>query len=326
MFKMMSVNGGLMEGAFPSLGGRVSSKISEIIRLPSNHAALEATKRFGEGKISNLVLLGPSGWGKTCILEYARAILMETGNYKRVSIINAQDFVVPRHDYDPNEPILLDNFQDVMQLPKRRLTIRMALERRLKAKNPTMIAITSPKGVLPRGILPNQYSWLVTKVGIPTFAERKVLVKHLSSAYDLKISDQMVAFLAAKLAGNGAAVEGALKRLRIAGTDWQSPEATLRGCGVLVPFLLDDGAWDFRSFLQETVSKVSEADSQNFTIHLMRNVAQIQEADVATFLEMTPTAVHRTARKFAERLKNDPRAKEMEKRCVALSIERLGQA
>lgn len=300
-------------------------EFGQMVIVPSNAHAVDAVRCFVEGHITNLAIVGPSGWGKSQLLAAAAASLGKRGRRTHSVIEGGIELSRQLKSIDPQDPIIIDNFQELVKGHKQRIKMHMMLERRIRSRKPTLLALTTARGACPKGFLPNQHSWNLAEVKVPNSSDRRLIIRKMAGWHGLQLGEEMVALLDQRLSGNARSLEGAMKRLQLAGSRFVEPQDVLMGCGVLCPLLEDDGRWDLRSYLQESICRLPEAmDQRAMTIHVMRNVAHLQEADIATFLEMTPVSVHRTARRFGELIKSDSKTYALQERCVRFAVEKLG--
>lgn len=303
----------------------LKEQFDSIAAIPSNLLAIESTLSFGTGNIPHLALVGPTGWGKTCLMEAAARTLRATGLTKKPLVINAVDWVEGKLQLNPDEPLLLDNFQDCIKQHKQRIKIQLGLERRIRARKATMVALTCGKNHNRfRNMLPHLNAWTVVQIQTPSTTEKKLLVGHMAANNGLLLSDTMKQVLASRLAGNGRTLDGALKRLRLVGPTWQTNLGTLQACGILTAFFEDNGSFDFKSLVAETAQRSArDVPEDELSIHIMRNVAQLHEADVAQYFEADPKKVYKVAKSYANRMRGDASLKEETEKCVAFIVDRL---
>jgi len=292
----------------------VSPKLSEVLftnstrnfaslaGVPSNVEAVEAALTFAGGTNPFAALVGPTGWGKTHLMEaVASQVAREEGCI--VPIHNAMEWALSPHGTYGRQPLLLDNAQDALVRPKVRQGIRTALEKRVRMGLPTMLCFTAHRPTRPlKSLLPSCQDWIVANIKAPDARERLVVISQISTAEGVAISQGLARLLAYKMRGNGRTLVGALKRLRLYGPTWLDSRATLKACGILDPFFVDNSAWD----LKEQIYWISHhgefrhglADANDMAIFTMLREACLSEIDIAHFLGIEPSEVYQRSAKF----------------------------
>lgn len=294
--------------------------------LPSNVEAVEAALRFSAGIDPLVVIVGPSGWGKSHILVSAANRLAKTCGPVRHS--TAVEYITGPEPLDLPGPLLLDDCQEVIGKPKLRLMLRLLLERRVRAGRPTMLAFTQSRPTRPLcNLLPTERNWCIATLEAPAPAERMLLIDQMAAAEGLALSPRLVRIIATQMHGNGRTLSGALKRLRLSGATWLDASETLRACGLLDPFFVDNPGWD----LERKVARLAERHRARFgkvlpadlAIYTMLREARLGEADVARALEIEPSAAYLRASRFAQDVAGDPVAAAYAQRFVELVVESL---
>lgn len=309
---------GLIEG---TEDGRHTPRLSEVLfetsratfasfaPLPSNVEAIDAALRFSASHEPLVALVGPSGWGKSHLL--GAAALRMAKNAPPVRYAPVEDHLRGAGSLDGPGALVLDDCQEILAKPKMRLTLRLLLERRVRAGRPTMLAFTLPRPTRAlSGLLPLERSWLVTTLQEPAAQERASLIEQMAAADGLSLSPRLVRIIATRMYGNGRTLSGALKRLRLAGATWLDAESTLRACGLLDPFFADNPGWD----LKGKVVRLAERNRARFgrvlpadlAIYTLLRVACLAEADVARALGVEPSAAYLRAGRLAQEIAGDP--------------------
>lgn len=303
-------------------GWAISHSISEVLLnprprgfdtlavVPSNVRAIESGLLFANGLLSHVAIVGPSGWGKSHLLEaVANHIACERGA-RSYELWSASEWIVGSRNRNQQVSLILDNVQDVLQKLRYRQQFRIAIERRVKSGLPTLLSFTESR--LTRGVrnaLPCSRDWNVVLLQRPDSEEREVLVHHMALNEGVVLSLELRRILAHRLEGNGRTLLGALKRLRLNGVNWVSPEEILKACGLLNPFFAANSAWDLRDHIFEYATGSSDlaanADA-DFAVYAMLKVAQLCEADVARYLEIEPAKAYAIAQRVDSRLREDP--------------------
>lgn len=267
--------------------------------LPSNVEAIESAMLFAQGLLPFVVIVGPSGWGKTHILEAtAQKIGEATG--RAAEVCGALDWIGTPSRSTCAEPVLLDNVQDALRPARAKQALRIELERRVAAGKPTMLSYTFEQ--LPtrfRSQLPVSRSWCVNRIQAPSCAEREVLVKHIAGVEGVQLSPVLVRVLGHRLGGNGRTVQGALHRLRLVGDSWLCAACVLRALGLLNPFFAAESSWDLREHIHEVVAQSGTIGSRfgptDLGAHAMLKAAHLPEDQVALFYGITPAEAYSRA-------------------------------
>ncbi len=299
-----------------------------LVTLPSNVQAAEAALLFGAGRLPFVSLVGPSGWGKSHLLEASAQALRQVNRDCSPQVVNAEDWVQTAHRLDPLEPLLIDNVQEAIDQHKSRLQLRLAIERRIRAGRPTMLAFTAPKVTRAiRNFLPNHHAWVVTEIESPTATERERLVRTMSRTEGLALSESLQWLLARKLLGDGRTLIGAFQRLKLADSKWLDGAATLRALGVLTPFFADNVTWDLREIIFESaVSRCRTDWNRDLATYVMLKVALIPEAEVAQFFEVKPATAYARAVAFQKRMDQSDDIRSQTRRFIEEVVDRLRTA
>ncbi len=280
--------------------------------LPSNGQAVEASHHFAAGLTNLVAIVGPSGWGKTHLLD---AIVSEInqkpgGSAGRFDVHRA--LAAPGR-IDNLRALLLDDVQEVFGKPKLRQMLRILLERRIKSGRPTVLSFTSEKPTRQiKQFLPHLRDWTVAPISTPEPQERVLIINQLSSATGLVLSSDLTEIIARHMHGNGCTVLGALKRLRLSGDEWSDHRSTLRACGVLNPFFSDNPHWDLQHQIIRAASDVPNASAElarDLALYTMMCVAGLPEADVARWAGVEPSTAYSRTLQFRKHLPQCPESK-----------------
>lgn len=280
--------------------------------LPSNVGAVESALHFASGLNAFTVIVGPSGWGKTHILECVSERLSQ--RFKPTPLVmSATEWLSNAHASDPMLPLLLDDVQELTTRPRSRIQLRLALERRIRAGRPTMLAFTAPKRTRHlNGTLPSAKDWMIGTVAEPAPSERMLIIAQLAEAQGLSLSTSLTRVIAHKMRGNGRTLVGALRRLRLHGPIWNDVSGTLKACGLLEPFFADSGSWDLRGHIL-TVAKSFNATQFGVPIselvaYTMLREAALCEVDVARSLKIEPGEAYARSARFEKQYKTSESA------------------
>mgnify|MGYP002781227229 CR=1 FL=1 len=270
--------------------------------LPSNIEAIEACLRFTTGVESFVCLYGPSGWGKSHLLQATANRLRELYG-EEPEPVNADVALGSSSWREPQGTLVLDEIQTVLGKPRSQIKLRMMLERRVRTGRPTLLAATMPTaGRLLRNNLPGGRAWLLEGVLAPEPAERTLLLRHLAAAEGLTLPPRVTDILARELHGDARTFLGALKRLRMVGTGFRDDRAGLKALGTLDPFFADNADWDLKRAILDvlesqraTFPMAAVADLAAFA---MLRVAGLNEAEVARALDFEPAEAYVRASRY----------------------------
>jgi hypothetical protein len=276
--------------------------------LPSNVGSVEAALHFAIGLNSFSVIVGPSGWGKTHILECVSEKLSQ--RFKPTPLVmSATEWLSGSHSADPTLPLLLDDVQELTTRPRSRIQLRLALERRVRSGRPTMLAFTAAKRTRHlSAILPSAKDWMVGTISEPAPSERMLIIAQLAESQGLSLSTSLTKVIAQKMRGNGRTLVGALRRLRLHGPLWNDVSGTLKACGLLEPFFADSGSWDLRGHIL-AVSKTFDAEQFGVPIaelvaFTMLREAALCEVDVARSLKIEPGEAYARSARFEKQYRS----------------------
>lgn len=312
--RLSSVLVGSSEGCFDS-----------IVTLPSNVQAIESALLFATGRSPFVAIVGPSGWGKTHLMGAAARTMQVLDRESRPGLISGKEWLLMSSRVDPMAPLLVDNAQEAFSQHRTRLQFKLALERRVKAGRPTLLAFTAPKSTRAfRAFLPNYNSWIVATIESPSTAERSKVVLQMAKAESLSISESLQSILAKQLAGDGRTLEGAFKRLRLQDGKWLDARSTLRALGILNPFFVDNSNWDLREAIWSAAEgRCRTAWNKELAIYVMLRIALLSEADVAHYFEVDPSVAYAKATSFQRRIDESEDVRDLLRHFVEDVVDRL---
>lgn len=294
------------EGRVPRISQALFTSNTKVFRsiasLPSNVEAIEASMLFSAGLENLVAIVGPSGWGKTHLLNAAVERMKKEYGFDGVSVHNAMDWLNSGIRQPTFLPVVLDNVQACLASTKSRQALRMALERRTRAYRPTLLSFTASSAGRPiRHLLPQVREWTICTIKTPSPPERKILIQHMCRSEGLSVSNTLVSLAAHKMQGNGRTYLGALKRLKLQQSKWLTVQETLRACGILNPFLSDNSSWDLREHIHRVVlerraiTALIPRDPVAVSAYLMLREAWLGESEVADYLKVEPKHVYAMA-------------------------------
>jgi hypothetical protein len=285
---------------------RMERKFGSLAELPSNVEAIDAGLLFATGLNPFVALVGPSGWGKTHLLECVTNHLAKEFGV-RSKIVSAFDWLHGRHIADPHTPLLIDDVQDAMSRTRSRVQMRLALERRVRIGRPTMLAITGDRLTRQHlSFLPVVREWSIHELAAPAPSERRIVVEQMAKLEGLYLSRFLSRLLALRMKGNGNTIHGALNRLKLSGVHWTTSEEVLSACGILDPFFADNSAWDLKekicSAANRTCNQFPRLDASELSCYAMLHVAHLSEIDAARACGVEPAKARSKAIKFQKSL------------------------
>ena len=275
---------------------------NSLAALPSNVEAIEAALMFSAGLNPFVAIVGPSGWGKSHLLG---AVASRLSHEQQISAerTTVSDYLANPVRPEVTHPLILDDAQDALTKNRLKQGLRICLERRVKCGKPTILAFTAPKPTrMLRALLPSSKDWTIATMGAAEPAERLLLLHQMSVAEGLLISPRLSKVISDQMHGNGRTLAGALKRLRLSGTNWLDPNATLRAFGLLDPFFADNGSWDLKHKIlkaadasREIYPKISTTD---LALYTMLHEAGLSEITVARSAGIEPADAYLRASSF----------------------------
>ena len=298
-----------------------------IVTLPSNVQAVESSLLFATGRLPFVTVLGPSGWGKSHLLQAAATACAVVERIPRPTIINAKEFIATSYRIDPSHPLIIDDVQDALEQHKIRIQLRLALERRVRAGRPVLLAFSAPRATRAiKSFLPAYHTaWVTATIEPPNANDRQRVVGAMAKAEGLILAESLVRILARKLPGDGRTFEGALKRLRLAGDRWLDAASVLRALGVLNPYFADHGSWDLREFILEAVYLRCKTEwNRDLALYVMLHIALLPEAEVASFMEIDPGTAFTRANRFRKEFESNEDVRLQTRRCIDSIVDGVG--
>ncbi|MCW5936604.1 MAG: hypothetical protein KIT11_04780 [Fimbriimonadaceae bacterium] len=257
---------------------------------------------FAHGHKSHVVLTGPSGWGKSQLLEVSRDILRSQG----VPCESTTAIAWSQHQGggDRREALVLEDVQDVLIHSRLRHQFRQGLERRVRTGRRTLLSITDARPAsIANALLPAARSWVVGTVAEPSPEERALVVRQIAASLNVAMGRSVERLLARHVHGNGHSLIGAIQRLKLVKPDWSDTMDVAQACGVLAPYLMGQDGWDPRDKVFEAVSSTWSSNFTNLGVtpvdvccHLMLCDLGLSEREVSAFLAVTPSEAYGRSR------------------------------
>lgn len=283
--------------------------------LTSNIRAIETGLLFAGGMRTFAAIVGPSGWGKSHIIEaVANSLWRESGI--AVTVQSALEWAQAPMRTETSSPVILDNVQDVLSRQRIRGLMRMKLDRRVRWGRPTLLAFTSTRVTHTiKSLLPRTRDWEISLIQEPTPEERAAVVREIAAALGVHLSPTMVRVLARYIEGNGRSVLGAMQRLKLVRSTWQTNCDVLSALGILLPYLSESSGFDLRDHIHEAVMRTCRsnpelaalASPEDLSLHLMMNAVGLSEIDVAGYYRLSPGEAYARALATKHQLAESPR-------------------
>lgn len=265
--------------------------------LPSNFAAFEAAMRVAHGLSSFAVIVGPSGWGKTHLLQVAAE--RAASQYQTDCVIHSPStFLALPESGNSSQPVLVDGVQDVLRLPRLKHRFMVRLRERTRLRRPTLLALESePQSKLLRELSMLRVKPSVFPITVPTSSERELIVINVALSMGLQLHRTLARLIARHVDGNGRSILGALNRLALYGNDWSCESSLPRALGITLPFLRGTDGWDLRDSVHEAVCTAlnNSCDQERLKGWLcwsLRDLLKLPEDQVSAFINITPGEVH----------------------------------
>lgn len=294
----------------------------------SNVRAAESVLRFVRAINPFVVLIGPSGWGKSHLLE-AAAYQLQLASKSSVSVISGPEFLADSRFQSSSTPLILDNAQDLIAKTRSRYQLQLTLQRRFRSGKPTLLCFTEGKVTRAiRNTIPNFRDWLIAPLKVPSQNERIRILRRMAAGQGMQLSETLTRIMATRLEGNGRTFLGALCRLQVVQSEWMDHASTLRACGILNPFFASNPGWDLRELIADAAKEIGSTDPRSIvpfdlSLHVMLNVALLVEGDVARFFRIEPGKAFGYANRFAQKVESDPETAAAADRFVSKVISLL---
>lgn len=265
--------------------------------LPSNFSAFEAALKVADGSSAFCIVVGPSGWGKSHLLQVAaERSAQRIGGECRVH--SPSSCVARAQAISRTMPLIVDGAQDMVRHPRLRHQFIRMVRSRARLRRPTLIALEADSSSRLLGELSAlTLEKAVFHINIPTPRERERIVSIVSQSMGMKLHETLARVIGRHVDGNGRSMLGALNRLSLYGSDWSGESDLTKAMGITLPFLTGCDGWDIRDAVQEAVCQAipNEESSEKLEAWLcwsMRRMLKMPEDQVAAFLGKSPGEVH----------------------------------
>jgi len=265
--------------------------------LPSNFAAFEAAMRVADGSSSFCIVVGPSGWGKSHLLQVAAERAAQ--RLKSECRIHSPGSCVNRAEaLSRTMPLIVDGVQDMARHPRLRHRFVRILRSRVRLKRPTLLALEAESS---SRVLTELASLSIDRpvfhINVPTARERQRIASTVSRSMGMRLHETLAGVIGRHVDGNARSMLGALNRLSLYSSDWSGEADLTKAMGITLPFLSGCDGWDIRDAVQEAVCRAlprseSDAKVEAWLCWSLRRMLKMPEDHVAAFLSKTPGEVH----------------------------------
>lgn len=314
------------DSANPALADVPFNTFANLASIQTNVEAIEAGLRFATGELKFVALAGPCGWGKTHLLEAIANRLGQMG--PAVECRTLTMYLATPAQYEDPGILLLDDVQDVMRRIKRRQRLMYHLERRVRKNRPTFLCFNGlrmTRAML--ALLPSPQKWTTCSISPPPPDERLLVLERMCRVEGLTLSPQLATIISQRLGGNGRTLGGAINRLRLYGSSWLGTESTLQACGLLEPFFLDNGEWDFaRSIIEiaeANAHRFPEVSWQDLCLYCLLHVVGLSECDVSRSMGIEPAKAYSRANRFRKNVAITPQMSDCVDKFTELVVSTL---
>ncbi|RYG47239.1 hypothetical protein EON79_07890 [bacterium] len=314
------------------LSDQTEHSFSSLASFEANIEAVDACLGFAiglkkpeVGGSAQVVVVGPSGWGKSHLLD---AVTHDLGKATDPIHVERANVGEAPSNIDVAAPLLLEDVQESLGRPRLRQILQVGLERRVRAGRPTILAFTLPKPTRTlRAFLPFPRAWEIVEMGEPVGEEREKLLLQMGESEGLALSPALGRILARHMHGNGRTLSGALKRLRLSGSEWLDNPSTLRAVGLLDPFFADNSAWDLKDRVlkaaEEAHPRFGRVVASDLALYTLLHEARLNELDVARAARTAPADAYQRAARFRARIESDPGASAYVRQFIDVVVDGL---
>ena len=273
--------------------------IGDLAPLACNIRALEAASDFARGVHNQVVIIGPSGWGKSHLLRSA-AHAIRLYQDRPVVVADAATWALAQRRVKDAAPLILDDVQDVIRHARARHCLRDCLARRSEFGRPTLLGFNALRMCRDlHELLPVSAPWVCATIKEPDVQDREIVVRQIARKEGVVLSRAARRTIARMVAGNARSIEGAMRRLRLVTDDWSEPASVLPLCGLVMPYVVDGTEWDPREIVASVATGVLEGTVagrkvvKEITAFILCRDMGLSESDVAAYVELPPGEVYR---------------------------------
>ena len=287
------------------------SRFLRFASLGSNQAALQLARDFARGAVPFGLIGGASGWGKSHLLSAAAEAVGKDSNVQLVSSIELGKV----QNLTKADVLIVDDIHLAQNQQKANQRLTMELERRVRAKRPTLCSGDTRNSGFLRRIIPVQRRWHYALVEVPSFEERLTILKKIAEAEQIQLGGETAGLICSLVIGDGRSLVGALTRLRVAvGTDLRA-FPPIRIAGALCPLLPEDDSFDICAIVVDCVSQGLslrlKRERPNITkmvsVQILRVQGRLPEPYVADYFGLTNGDAFRLQKEAEQSLNSDDR-------------------
>jgi hypothetical protein len=298
---------------------------STLASLESNVDALESGLLFANGMLARAAIVGPTGCGKTHLLDAIEARARQRGN--QVERCSFHRYLPDDVRYDVPGMLMLDDVHQILGR-RRRARLRTHLEQRVAEGKPTFLSFTGSEVTRAiHALIPSLASWRLATIEPPLPAQRVAILDQMSGARGMRLSPQLATIISHRLCGNGHTLLGALNRLKLYGEVWAGPQMTLHACGLLDPLFLDNGEWDLArniiAIAKENRPFLRGASWQELSLYTLLHICELGEMEVARAMDLEPAAVYTRANVFRRGMSGSSESAECVSKFTELVVSKL---
>lgn len=290
--------------------------------VESNVQATEAALLFSLRQHPLVALVGPTGWGKSHLLQAASIRLADEMGVP-VPVIDAAEYTGWGRT-SVMAPLVMDNIQVAYESAQVAYQLRILLESRVQSKALTLVSITAPRITRgTRNMLPNHRQWNIVAIEAPEARERQVIVDKLAQQEGITLAPLLQKLIAQQMNGNGRTICGALHRLRLYDSQFTSSEAILRALGMIDIFFRDNSSWDLKGTIRAAAKQTGASDELAMAVYAMHRNADLPEGEVARAVELMPGEVYNRSTAFGKELQASATSRQRYKEFVRKVLELL---
>ena len=233
--------GGKTRSAETDGGGRRLATLDNFVVGDTNRMAFTGTRSAVDdpGRITPLFLYGPSGTGKTHLLQAIASTARRLHGMRRVVLLSAEQFTASflealrgsglpsfRRKYRDVEVLLIDDLQFFIGKSATIVELLHTADSLLReGRQLVLSASLSPGelGALGGELIGRISGGLVCGIERPDEPTRLGIARELAAAYRSPVPDEVLRRIAAELAGDARLIAGALNRLAAASTALEQP-------------------------------------------------------------------------------------------------------
>ncbi len=299
------------------------SPFAHLTEIESNKEALSLGRDFIEGKSKFVLVIGPKGWGKTQLLQCVAQEISAKVGYPVRPVGSLDAFL---HNAEAMQVLILDDFHALEKYPKSAQKVFRILERRIKTQKPTMVALSESSIHNLRNQIPLWSKWQKATLREPDQAEREQILKKLCREMNISLASDCIKLIARAVQGDAHSLQGALKRIQVAGSCCHLHFDEIRVAGLLDSVFIEQHGFDIREMILDSVSqsfphkmrRIKPNCCWMLSVYIMRDRAGISEERVARYFGLTPNEVFKLQKQCADCLsKNETIVKEGLEKAIA---------